>query len=45
MGPDLRKLLKGKSCFHIKKLDENLVNQIETALKEGLNYYKMQGAI
>jgi len=45
LGSDLRKLLKGKSCFHIKKLDENLLKQIETALKDGLDYYKKEGAI
>ena len=31
--PELLKLLKGKSCFHIKKLDPTLKQQIIEALK------------
>lgn len=38
--PDLLALLKGKSCFHIKKLDENLLNHIKIALELGNNLYK-----
>lgn len=37
---DLLKLLKGKSCFHIKKLDELLLSHIEDALAEGFKIYK-----
>lgn len=37
---DLRKRLKGKSCFHISKLDDKLLKQIEKTVKEGYNYYK-----
>lgn len=45
LGPELKKTLKGKSCFNIKKLDEILMKQIETALKDGVNYYRKEGAI
>ncbi len=45
VGLELKKLLKGKSCFHIKNLDENIIKQIEAALKDGINYYKKEGAI
>ncbi|MDH4214776.1 MAG: DUF1801 domain-containing protein [Candidatus Thorarchaeota archaeon] len=38
--PDLLKLLKGKSCFHIKELDTKLEKQISRALKIGFNLYK-----
>ncbi|RQO69585.1 hypothetical protein DBR43_16055 [Pedobacter sp. KBW06] len=38
--PKLLKLLKGKSCFHIKKLDEELLSMIESALAEGYKLYK-----
>lgn len=38
--PNLLKLLKGKSCFHIKKLDDVLMGQIEDALAEGYRLYK-----
>lgn len=40
IAPELGKTLKGKSCFHIKKLDENLIKQIETAVKDGIECYK-----
>ena len=37
---ELLKCLKGKSCFHIKKLDDNLKSQIKDALETGYEYYK-----
>lgn len=43
--PELLKLLKGKSCFHIKSLDKQLELQIEDALKKGYNLYKKRGWI
>nr|WP_294870080.1 hypothetical protein [uncultured Pedobacter sp.] len=42
-GPDLLKLLNGKSCFHIKKLDDALMLQIEEALAAGFKLYKEKG--
>ncbi|MES2418643.1 MAG: DUF1801 domain-containing protein [Bacteroidota bacterium] len=41
--PDLLKLLKGKACFHIKKLDELLIGQIADALATGFKRYKQNG--
>jgi hypothetical protein len=41
--PGLLKLLKGKSCFHIKKLDDSLLASIESALAEGFRLYKEKG--
>ncbi len=41
--PDLLKLLKGKSCFHIKKLDDVLMTQIDDALVAGFTLYKQKG--
>jgi len=41
--PELLRLLKGKSCFHIKKLDEELLHQIEAALKVGYELYQQRG--
>lgn len=38
--PSLLKLLKGKSCFHIKKLDDMLIKQISDALAAGFKLYK-----
>jgi len=41
--PGLLKLLKGKSCFHIKNLDAELIRQIDVALKLGFGIYKKNG--
>ena len=38
--PELLSLLKGKSCFHIKKLNPKLKTQINDALKLGFEKYK-----
>ena len=38
--PELLKLLKGKSCFHIKSLDKKLERQIKEALDIGYRLYK-----
>ena len=43
--PELLKLLKGKSCFHIKKLTPELEKQITEALEIGYNLYKKRGWI
>lgn len=44
-GDELLKLLKGKSCFHIRELDNKLKNQIDNALKVGFKLYKKRGWI
>jgi hypothetical protein len=44
-APELLKLLKGKSCFHIKKMDDALLEQIRTALKVGYEIYQKNGWI
>ena len=41
--PELLSLLKGKSCFHIKRLDSKLKKQITTALNLGFQEYKKRG--
>jgi hypothetical protein len=43
--PELLSLLKGKSCFRIKKLDSELETQIEEALEIGYQLYKNRGWI
>lgn len=43
--PELLKTLKGKSCFHIKKLDSELELQIEDALEKGYALYLERGWI
>lgn len=41
--PELLSKLKGKSCFHIKKLDAELLSQIDAALITGFEEYKARG--
>ena len=41
--PELLKCLKGKSCFHIKKNDPIIMEQIQEALKVGYGMYKQRG--
>ena len=43
--PELLKLMTGKSCFHIKKLDDTLKKQIIEALDIGFKLYKQRGWI
>lgn len=43
--PELLNLLKGKSCFHIKKIDKKLEKQIKKALEIGFRLYKKRGWI
>jgi len=40
---ELLSSLKGKSCFHIKKLDKAMIAQIRGALKIGYDMYKAKG--
>ncbi len=40
ISPDLKKLLKGKSCFNISKSSTRLLVEIEEILKKGINKYK-----
>ena len=44
-APELLALLKGKSCFHIKRLDDSLVGQISDALDAGRRLYEERGWI
>lgn len=41
----LGKCLKGKSCFHIKKMDEELEQQIQDMIAKGISLYKNDGLI
>lgn len=43
--PDLLKLLKGKSCFHIKSVTAELKFHIEEAVKKGYELYQSKGWI
>ncbi len=41
--PELKKMLKGKTCFHIKKNDPLIISQIDNALKDGFEMYSRMG--
>jgi hypothetical protein len=44
-SPKLLKHLKGKSCFHIKELDSELLTDIRSSLQTGIKIYKDLGWI
>jgi frataxin-like iron-binding protein CyaY len=43
MGAELMKTLKGKACFHIKKDDPVVFEQIKEALRIGVEAYRTKG--
>lgn len=43
LSPELKKLLKGKSCFHLKKEDPEIENELKSLLKQGYECYKKAG--
>ena len=45
MPEKLKKCLKGKSCFHIKKLDDELEGQIKDLIAKGIDLYKKDNLI
>lgn len=40
---ELLKMLKGKSCFHVNKMDDTLLAQISALLKMGFEMYQKNG--
>ncbi len=45
LSEELSKCLKGKSCFHIKKMSEALVQEIEQMIQTGVNVYQQHDLI
>jgi hypothetical protein len=41
--PEVMKLLKGKSCFHIKSLTPQLLGQLDSVLRTGFDLYRRRG--
>ncbi len=41
----MQKCLKGKSCFHFKKMDEALMNELGTMVSLGVQLYKKDNLI
>jgi hypothetical protein len=44
-APGLLSLLKGKSCFHVRRLDDELAASIDAALAKGFELYVERGWI
>lgn len=45
LSDDLRKCLKGKSCFHIKKLSPEMEQEINGMMKKGIELFQNDGLI
>lgn len=45
LSPALKKYLKGKTCFHIKKLSEELEVEIKEMIAQGVRLYEADGLI
>ena len=45
LSPGLKKCLKGKTCFHIKKLSEELAAEIKEMIAQGIVLYAADGLI
>jgi len=45
LSDDLQKALKGKSCFHIKKLSAKMEKEIDEMVKKGIEIYKKDDLI
>jgi len=43
LSPSLTRLLKGKTCFHIKKVDGDLLQDLNAALQLGLSFFQERG--
>lgn len=42
-APDLLALRRGKSCFHVKRLDDGLAAHVDDALARGFELYRERG--
>lgn len=45
LDPDVRKLLKGKSCFHLTKTKLDMVEKLRPMVKTGLDVYDRLGLV
>lgn len=42
---DLKKALKGKSCFHIKQMDDDMEEQLRDLIKRSVDCYQADGLL
>lgn len=45
MNETVAKFLKGKSCFHIKKIDETIQENLKLIIDKGVELYKRDGLL
>lgn len=45
LSDDLKKMLKGKTCFHIKKLDNDLITEIRAMIAKGVEIYRKKDLV
>lgn len=45
LSDELKKCLKGKSCFHIKKLSDQMEEEIKGMIQKGVDLYLRDGLI
>lgn len=45
LSEEVRKFLKGKSCFHLKNLHEAAIKEIKTMIARGIDLYQKDGLI
>lgn len=45
VSKEMRKCLKGKSCFHVKKLSPELEAEFSSIIQKGVDIYKKDGLI
>ena len=45
LSPDLKKCLKGKSCFHIKQLDKALEDDLRKLVADAIVLYQKDGLL
>jgi hypothetical protein len=43
LSPSLLKLLKGKGCFHVKSLNDELLKDVESALQVAMRLFRKNG--
>jgi hypothetical protein len=44
-SPQLKKFLKGKTCFHVKSLDKELKDEVSEMIEKGVQLYLRDGLI
>lgn len=43
LSPEWRKFLKGKSCFHVSSMNEDLAQELDQMVDKGIKLYQKEG--